>query len=60
MRGRGERACVLALVLLVPLLFPDVAFRGRVFYERDLHLLWYSQVESFVRAVRSGAWPVRW
>jgi hypothetical protein len=55
---RGERACVLSLVALVPLLFPEVAFRGQVFYERDLHLLWYSQVETFVHAVRSGAWPV--
>jgi Bacterial membrane protein YfhO len=56
--GRGERACVLSLLAFVPLLFPDVALRGRVFYERDLHLLWYSQVESFVHVVRSGSWPV--
>ncbi len=29
-----------------------------MFYERDVHLVWYSQVESFVRAVRGGSWPV--
>jgi len=46
------------LPVLVLLLFPEVVLRGQVFYERDVHLVWYAQVESFVRAVRSGSWPV--
>jgi len=39
-------------------LFPGAIFRGEVFYDRDIHLEWYSQVEGFVRAVASGAWPI--
>jgi len=39
-------------------LFPGVVFRGQVFYERDVHLIWYAQIESFVRAVRGGSWPL--
>lgn len=33
-------------------------FRGRVFYERDLQLDWYTQMESFVRSVTRGSWPL--
>ncbi len=29
-----------------------------VMYKRDVHLVWLPQVEAFVRAVLSGAWPV--
>ena len=53
----GARALA-GFVILVVLLFPSVVFRGQVFYERDVHLVWYAQVESFVRAVRGGSWPV--
>jgi Bacterial membrane protein YfhO len=42
----------------VVVLFSEVIFGGRVFYDRDIHLEWYSQVESFVRSVAAGAWPV--
>jgi hypothetical protein len=49
---------VLAIPAFVLALFPEVVLEGRVFYERDVHLVWYSQVESFVRAVRGGSWPV--
>jgi hypothetical protein len=55
---RDEHMVLLALAAFVLFLFPDVLFRGRVLYERDVHLIWYSQVESFVRAVRSGSWPL--
>jgi hypothetical protein len=48
----------LALPAFVVLLFPAVVFEGQVFYERDVHLVWYAQVEGFVRAVRAGAWPL--
>lgn len=34
------------------------ALLGDVFYKRDIHLVWVAQVEAFVRAVTSGAWPV--
>jgi hypothetical protein len=45
-------------VALVLILFSDVILGGRVFYDRDIHLEWYSQVEGFVRSVAAGAWPV--
>jgi hypothetical protein len=47
-----------ALTLLALVLFPRAVFRGEAFYERDVHLVWHAQVEPFVRAVGSGAWPV--
>ena len=43
---------------LVTALFSDALFGGRVFYERDIHLDWYTQMEAFVRAVAAGSWPV--
>jgi len=46
------------LVALVVALFSGVIFGGRVFYDRDIHLEWYSQIEGFVRSVATGAWPV--
>jgi len=49
---------VAALAALTAVLFADVLFRGRVFYERDVFQLVYSQAESFVRCVAAGSWPV--
>lgn len=37
--------------------FREALLRGRVFYKRDIHLLWYGQTETFVRAVKDGSWP---
>jgi membrane protein YfhO len=45
------------LVLLVAL-FWRVVSRGEVFYERDIHLIFLGQTETFVRAVLGGSWPV--
>lgn len=42
---------------LVALLFREV-LAGGVLYRRDIHLVWHSQVEAFVRAVAEGSWPV--
>jgi Bacterial membrane protein YfhO len=47
-----------ALLVLVIALFRDAVLRGRVFFHRDVHLMWYTQVETFVRAVAAGEWPV--
>lgn len=47
-------ASIAAIVLY---LFAD-AVRGRVFFERDIHLIWHPQVVAFVRAVGQGSWPV--
>jgi len=58
---RVRRASVwaaLALTALVLILFHQAVFQGRVLYERDIHLNRYGQMESLVRAVSSGSWPV--
>jgi Bacterial membrane protein YfhO len=39
-------------------LFPSIVVLGQVLYERDIGLVWISQVEAFVRAVRTGHWPL--
>jgi hypothetical protein len=46
------------LALLTAALFAEVLGGGRVLYERDIHLLLYGQVETLVRIVAAGAWPV--
>lgn len=46
------------LTLLVLFFLREAIFQGRVFYARDIHLQWYGQVESFVRSVASGSWPL--
>jgi hypothetical protein len=43
---------------LVLWLFRDAILRGRVFFHRDVHLMWYTQVETLVHAVAAGEWPV--
>jgi hypothetical protein len=44
--------------LLLAGLFRELVFGGRVLFERDVHLFWYTQVESFVRIVTTPAWPL--
>jgi hypothetical protein len=39
-------------------LFHEALFTEKVFFERDLSLLWYPRVASMVRAVGEGAWPL--
>ncbi len=46
------------LAVLVLALFPDLVFRGRVLFERDVAIVWQPQVETFVRAVTTGSWPL--
>ncbi len=36
----------------------EAVFEGRVYFERDIHLQWHGQMESFVRAVSEGALPL--
>jgi hypothetical protein len=53
-----KRAAALGLAAIPLLLFWKAVLRGEVLYQRDIHLIWYGQVETFVRAVASGSWPV--
>ncbi len=39
-------------------LFPALVLPGRVLFERDVAIVWQPQVESFVRAVTGGSWPL--
>lgn len=58
---RPQRATVLAAVgLLALVLFVarEAVLLGRVFYQRDLHLQWYGQIEALVGALHGGAWPL--
>jgi hypothetical protein len=55
---RQDAGAIFALVGLVGLLFFPVLFTGRVFYDRDIHAVWWSQTESFVRCIASGSWPL--
>ncbi len=54
----GARASVAGLVALVAFHMREALFEGRVYFERDLHLQWYGQMESFARSVATGAWPL--
>jgi membrane protein YfhO len=58
---RGPRPAARALVALAALavvVFSPVLAGGRVFYERDIHLWFWGQAETFVRCVAAGSWPV--
>jgi len=48
-----------ALALLAPvvLLLRRAIFEGRILFERDINLVWWAQVESFVRCIAKGSWP---
>ena len=48
----------LGFVAIAACLLRKAVFGGEVFYERDLHLQWFGQVESFVACVTSGSWPL--
>lgn len=54
----ANRAALFGLSVLVLFLLRRAVFLGRTFYVRDIHLQWYGQVESFVRSVAGGSWPV--
>ena len=47
---------VLALVTVA--LFAEIVVGGRVLYERDINVVLWGQLETLVRIVSAGAWPV--
>jgi hypothetical protein len=55
-RAAGAWRFAPALVALW-LLAPAIVGRGS-FFQRDIHWVWYPHVESSVRAVSQGAWPL--
>jgi hypothetical protein len=48
----------LLLGLLAGALLPAAVLGRGVLYERDIQLLWQPQVESFVRCLAAGSWPL--
>jgi hypothetical protein len=44
--------------VLVVVLFREPLLGGAVFFKRDIHLTWHSQIAGFVGAMADGAWPV--
>ena len=54
----GDAWAAAGLLALVLALFQDIVFRGRVLYERDIHIVWHGLAESFVRCLASGSWPL--
>src|SRR5262245_13797420 len=55
---RSDRLALATLLVYAVLLLHEAVLLGRVFFERDVQLVWYGQVQSFVHAVASGAWPL--
>jgi hypothetical protein len=56
-----RRPAVLAaagLAILLVLLFPRIVLEGRIFFDRDIYLFRWTQMQSFVRVVTSAAWPL--
>lgn len=51
-------AALLLLGLLAGALLPAAVLGQGVLYERDIQLLWHAQVESFVRCLAAGSWPL--
>ena len=58
-RPSREQALVfLGFLVLTAVLLRDVFFRGRVFFYRDVHMWWLPRVETFVRCLHEGSWPL--
>jgi hypothetical protein len=58
-RGSARRLARIAAFLSLAVFFArEAVFGGRTFFLRDLHMQWFGQVESLVRAVASGSWPL--
>ena len=55
---RRDLLAGLLLCTFAAVLFPDVLFRGLIFFERDIYIHWFGQVETIVRCVARGAWPL--
>jgi hypothetical protein len=58
LRQRPRSVAATLLVILVLWLFRGALTGGGVFYRRDIHLVWCAQVETFVRIVAQGSWPL--
>jgi hypothetical protein len=54
----ADRLAVATLAALVLLLFRPAVFGGQALFIRDISMVWYPQIESFVRCVAAGSPPL--
>lgn len=55
---RADLWAFLGLAALALILFRKAVFAGQVLFVRDIGMVWYPQVESFVRCIAAGSWPL--
>jgi hypothetical protein len=55
---RSDAAALVGLSLIPIFIFFPALFGGKIFWQRDVGLYWYPQIEAFVRTVAEGALPV--
>lgn len=56
--AREDRWAALGLAALIVFVFRQAVFGGQVLFIRDIGMVWYPQIESFVRCIASGSWPL--
>ncbi len=54
---RDDVGPLLGLGALVVFLFAEVVLGGRVFFERDVTLIWHAQADALARVLQAGSWP---
>ena len=55
-RPAWSAACALALVVVT--LCHRTLLGGEVYHQRDISFMWYTRIESAVRSIAQGRWPV--
>lgn len=53
-----DLAAAAGLLAVAVFFFRGAVFGGQALYRRDISMVWYPQVEAFVRCVASGTWPL--
>jgi hypothetical protein len=56
--GRDNLPPLAAYAALALYHMREALLQGRVYFQRDVHLQWHGQMESFVKAVSEGSWPL--
>jgi FkbM family methyltransferase len=56
--ARQDLWAVLGLFAVTLFFFRDAVLGRGVLFRRDISLVWYPQIESFVRCIAMGSWPL--
>lgn len=54
----ADLAGAAGLLAVAVFFFRGAVLGGQALYRRDISMVWYPQVEAFVRCVASGSWPL--